>query len=173
MGTAYGFEPTQSWVSLLVKRLHDQQQPYTVVNISSIGDTSQEGLEKLPAALARYHPRVVIVALGANDGLRGFPTAFIYKNLSQIIECIRGQDARMLLVRLELPSNYGLVYQKQFADVFEQLDQHYHLADTLIRVDTLRHSLENKQADRLHPTIQAQQAILEILWKPMMQVLKD
>ncbi len=164
LATAYGFDPHQNWVVLLEKRMQDRHWPYQVVNISNPGDTTQQGLEKLPAALKAYNPALVIVALGGNDGLRGFPTSFIDKNLSQITQLIQGHPSKMLLVRLGLPTNYGPAYQKQFSDVFIEIAKRYHLSDSLILIDAITGNAKNTQADHLHPKAQAQQAILDTLW---------
>ncbi|MBP6103741.1 MAG: arylesterase [Gammaproteobacteria bacterium] len=172
LAEAYGFDPDQSWVLLLSKRLSDQQWPYQVVNISNSGDTTQQGLEKLPEALKQYHPALVIVALGSNDGLRGFPTPFIYENLSQITALIQGYPAKILLVRLGLPTNYGPVYQKQFSSIFDRLEERYHLSNSMILIDAISSQAQNKQFDNLHPSAEAQQVILDALWPAIKRNLR-
>lgn len=161
LSAAYGFDTKHSWVTLLETRLKKHRLPYTVVNLSNGGDTTQQGIEKIPDVL-NHHPALVILALGGNDGLRGLSPAFIEKNLAHIIASIQKRGHKILLVRLlPLPSNYGPAYCKRFAAIFEQLRQQYHIK--LVTIKTLE-SGAKKQDDNVHLSIDAQQDILEALW---------
>ena len=173
LGSAYGFDPALNWVTGLGVRLKNMHSSYQVINISHGGDTTEQGLEKLPQALLDYNPSMVIIALGGNDGLRGLSPDFIENNLMRMIALIQKQGAELLVVRFSLPMNYGPVYQKRFRNIFEKLDNVYHLKDRLIDIQSLEKAPEKKQWDRIHPTADAQGEILEALWPLIKKNLKE
>ena len=118
----------QGWVSLLEQRLATEGYGYRVVNASVSGETTQGGLARLPRALETHKPAIVIVELGGNDGLRGLPLAASRENLAKIIELARAAKARVVLVGMMIPPNYGPRYGEEFRDMFATLADKYSLA---------------------------------------------
>jgi len=172
LSAAQGIDPTQGWVTLLAKRLADEQFPYQVVNISMGGDTTSNGIDKLPAALQHYHPAVVILALGANDGLRGLPATLIQKNLSTLVELAERSQAKILLVGLLIPLNYGPDYRQQFEEAYQKVIRHYHLIHVPFLLKNIALNPNLMQADGLHPTATAQPIILENVWPFLMKMIQ-
>ena len=169
LSAAHGIDPSKGWDSLLRDKLKQEKLPWQVINISSSGDTTNNGLEKLPAALKEYHPDVVIIALGANDGLRGLPVALIQRNLTKLVKLSQAAKAKVLLVGLLLPLNYGPVYRKQFEHVYQQVAKHFHLIFVPFLLKDIALNPKLMQEDGLHPTEEAQPLILDNL----MPYLKD
>ncbi len=169
LSIAYGFAPESSWVQKLDHRLQVMHYPYEVVNMSNGGDTTQQGLEKIPEIL-KINPTLTIIALGGNDGLRGLDPVFIENNLSQIVQKIQENGSKVLLVRLlSLPTNYGSVYSKRFASIFDHLSQKYNLKTVFVK------SIEasnKKQQDNVHLSENAQIDILNTLWPHIIEDLK-
>jgi acyl-CoA thioesterase-1 len=164
LSAAYGIPINQGWVSLLEERLKHQQLPYQIVNISMSGDTTSQGLTKLPAALNQYQPAVVIIALGANDGLRGLPTALIQKNLDKLVLLSKQRHAKVLLIGLLLPLNYGPLYRAQFERVYSAVTNRYHLRQVPFLLKDIALNPDLMQADGLHPNATAQPLIVDNVW---------
>ena len=127
LSAAYGIRPEQGWVALLAQRLRDQGYGYQVINASVSGETSTGGLERLPRALQLHTPEIVILELGANDGLRGLPVTDLRASLARMVQLSQAAGARVLLVGIRIPPNYGPRYTEEFARVFPELAQQYHL----------------------------------------------
>jgi acyl-CoA thioesterase-1 len=125
LSAGYGIPVEKGWVSLLQRRLVERGFPYRVVNASISGDTTSGGLSRLPAALELHRPAIVVLELGANDGLRGQPPMAMSRNLSQMIERSQQAGARVLLAEMRIPPNYGPLYAQKFQATFEELAQHY------------------------------------------------
>jgi acyl-CoA thioesterase-1 len=142
-----------------------------VVNASVSGETSDGGLARLPRALQLHHPAVVILELGANDGLRGLPVTQTRANLEKMIELVQGAGAQALLVGIQIPPNYGAKYAGAFADIFPQLakDRHAALVPFLLENVALVPGL--MQEDGLHPTAQAEPRVLDTVWKSLQPLL--
>ena len=121
LSAAHNIELTAGWPSLLQGRLHDMRPPRTLVNASISGETTASGLNRLPALLQRYHPSLVILELGANDGLRGLPLAEIRGNLQAMLGLCRASGAKVLLLGIELPVNYGPQYRDGLRAIYAQL----------------------------------------------------
>ncbi len=169
LSIAYGFAPESSWVQKLDQRLKVMHYPYEVVNMSNGGDTTQQGLEKISEIL-KVNPTLTILALGGNDGLRGLDPVFIENNLSQIIQKIQENGSKILLVRLlSLPTNYGSVYSKRFASIFDRLSEKHHLK--IVSVKSIEES-NKKQQDNVHLSENAQMDILNTLWPYIIESLK-
>jgi acyl-CoA thioesterase I len=171
LSAGYGLAAHQAWPDLLQQRLDAGQRKWQVVNASISGETSAGGLSRLPAALAQYKPAVVILALGANDGLRGLPLAAMHDNLSAMIVQIRHNGARTLLVGVRLPPNYGIAYTEKFQQTFADLAQQHHIAllpSLLAGVDSRP---ELFQADGLHPIASAENQVMENVWKALLPLL--
>ena len=172
LSAAYGMRVEQGWVSLLQARLRTQGYGHRVINASVTGETTGGGLARLPRALATHRPTVVIVELGGNDGLRGLPIADIRSNLESIVRLAQQAGAKVLLVGMRIPPNYGPAYTRQFHELFGTLARQrglalvpFLLADVALD-DTLM------QPDGIHPTVAAQPRLLAAIWPPLESLLK-
>jgi acyl-CoA thioesterase-1 len=172
LSAAYGIARSRGWVALLEERLKRERRDYSVANASISGDTSAGGLARIDAALARHQPAVVIVELGANDGLRGLPLAQMKANLGTIIEHARKGGARVLLVGMKLPPNYGPDYSAQFERAFAEVAKRYQVPLVPFMLEGFAEKPDYFQADRIHPTEQAQPLILERVWPALRPLLK-
>jgi acyl-CoA thioesterase I len=172
LSAGYGLKPAQGWVALLEKRLQDQGYEYRVVNASISGETSGGGLQRLPRALEMHKPQVVIVELGANDGLRGLSVALTRDNIAKIVAGARQAGAQVLLVGMRLPPNYGPRYTNEFMSMYREIatTSHVALVPFLLQSVALKPGL--MQADGLHPTAQAQPALLDTVWPELSPLLK-
>lgn len=172
LSAAYGIPQQLGWVSLLQQRLDDQHYPYKVINASVSGETSIGGLSRLSATLNDHQPSIVILELGANDGLRGLPLTAMQANLGQIIEQSKKSGAKVLLIGMKIPPNYGAKYSQSFTQKYYQLSQEYKVP----RVPFMLKGMENRpeliQDDGLHPNVQGQPIILENIWPQLKRILK-
>lgn len=159
LSAAYGIDAKDGWVTLMERKL--QPQGIAVVNASISGETTRGGLARIKTDLARLSPTIVVVALGANDGLRGLPNADTRKNIEAIITATRSASARVVLVGIQIPPNYGLEYAAQFRDIYPDLAAKYKLPLVPFLLEGIADKLEMFQADRLHPTAAAQPKILD------------
>jgi acyl-CoA thioesterase I len=173
LSAAYGIEPAQGWVALLAKRLKERRYDYTVVNASVSGETSAGGLTRLPEALAKHKPAVVVLELGANDGLRGTPVNTIQANLGRMIELSKQAGAQVLLVGILLPPNYGPQYTGAFKDLYPQLAKRYQLNLLPFLLDGVAEHREIMQADGLHPKAKGEPAVLDNVWVHLEPLLKS
>ncbi len=164
LSAAYGIDPQHGWVALLQKRLDQENHDYQVINASISGETTSGGMSRLPALLQRYQPRVVIIALGANDGLRGLSNKQMHTNLSDMIEQTKIRGAAVLLVGMQLPPNYGPAYTQLFNDTFKQLATIKSVALVPFLLNDIGEDKSLFQADGLHPTAKAQGKILNNIW---------
>ncbi|GBL45053.1 arylesterase precursor [Sulfuriferula multivorans] len=171
LSAGYGLETSQAWPSLLQQRLNHNKQNWRVVNASISGETSAGGLARLPAALVQQKPAIVILELGANDGLRGLSLTAMQHNLDAMILLIQHTGARVLLVGIHLPPNYGMAYTEKFLHTYETLAQQRHVAllpSLLSGIETKR---ELFQADGFHPIASAQNQVLDNVWKSLQPLL--
>lgn len=170
LSAAYGLPSEQGWVHLLQQRLQDQS--WQVINASISGDTSAGGLARLPALLEQHQPHILILSLGANDGLRGLATSSLRDNLTRIIEQAQAQGAEVLLLGMQIPPNYGPRYTESFSAVYRELAEKegVHLLPFLLEQVALDHQL--MLADNLHPNAEGQQRLLETVW-PYLQTLLE
>ena len=151
-------------MTLLQRRLQQKEAGYRVVNASISGDTSRGGLSRLPAALKRESPDVLILALGANDGLRGFPPERTRDNLRRMIQQARDAKASVLLLGIKLPANYGSVYGEKFHRIYLDLADELQVALVPFFLEGVAETRELMQADGVHPGVRAQPQILENVW---------
>ena len=172
LSAGYGLEPGQGWVALLEKRLSAQGYEYGVVNASVSGETTGGGLERLPRALRLHSPEIVIVELGSNDGLRGLPTAMTESNLARIVALAKKAGARVLLVGMRMPPNYGPKYTAEFARMFRDLARQDNLAFVPFLLERVALKPNLIQGDGLHPNALAQPALLETVWPQLEPLLK-
>lgn len=162
LSAGYGIAREASWAHLLQQELH----AYTVVNASISGETTSGGLRRIDKALIKHRPAVVIVELGANDGLRGSPLSEMEKNLDTIIKHAKKANAKVLLLGMQLPPNYGPTYTKQFRDIYPKLAIKHRVALLPFMLEGI--PPEQFQPDNLHPNAVAQPRIL----RNVMQHLK-
>ncbi|HVY82229.1 MAG TPA: arylesterase [Steroidobacteraceae bacterium] len=172
LSAGYGLKPAEGWVALLEKRLQAQGYEYQVVNASVSGETSGGGLQRLPRALELHKPGIVIVELGANDGLRGLPLAQTRDNLTKIVATAQRAGAQVVLVGMRLPPNYGPRYTNDFMRMYREIatSARVPLVPFLLESVALKPAL--MQADGLHPTAQAQPALLDNVWPVLSPLLQ-
>jgi len=172
LSAGYGIALQQSWPSLLAERLQREKLPFTVVNASISGETTVGGRSRLPAALKAHQPRLVILALGANDGLRGLPTETLRANLEAMIAAARAAGAQILLVGMRLPPNYGPDYTRRFAAAFADTAQKHKLTLLPFLLEPIALDDSAYQPDRLHPTAAAQPRLLDHVWSVLEPLLR-
>src|SRR5438132_3930155 len=161
LSSAYGVPQNAGWVALLGERLKQRKSNYTVVNASISGETSAGGAARIGAALAKTRPAIVIVELGANDGLRGLPVAQMKTNLAAIVHAAKRQGARVILVGMLLPPNYGAQYVNAFRAAFRDLARDERVAFVPLLFEGVPDKREMFQADNLHPSAEAQTIMME------------
>ncbi|CAM2193095.1 multifunctional acyl-CoA thioesterase I and protease I and lysophospholipase L1 [Paraburkholderia kururiensis] len=173
LSAEYGLPRDSGWVALLRQRLASERLDYNVANASISGDTTSDGRSRLPALMQRLKPAIVIVELGANDALRGVPLATTEANLRAIVESVRRGNAKVVLVGMYVPPNYGPAYTQKFHSLYGQLAQDMRIP----LVPFLLAGIENKpdmfQADQIHPTQQAQPALLDNVWPTLKPLLRN
>ncbi|CAH0293496.1 Esterase TesA [Pseudomonas sp. Bi70] len=171
ISAAFGMDTQQGWVHLLDERMRQEGFEHRVVNASISGDTSAGGAARLPALLTEHQPQLVIVELGGNDGLRGLPPGQLQQNLASMIDASRGAGAKVLLLGMRIPPNYGERYTTAFAKVFDDVaaDKNVPLVPFLLEgvggVDKLM------QDDGVHPAVKAQPQLLENVWPTLKPLL--
>jgi acyl-CoA thioesterase-1 len=171
LSAAYGIRPEQGWVALLTQRLQAQGYGYQIVNASVSGETSGGGVERLPRALRLHQPEIVILELGANDGLRGLPASNTRENLARMVQLSQASGARVLLVGIRIPPNYGPRYTEEFARIFSELANQYHLPLVPFLLERVALDPARMQADGLHPNAGGEPPVLDTLWpylKPLL-----
>lgn len=167
----YGLPRDTGWVNLMRQKLTQERFDYSVANSSISGDTTSGGLARLPAALNRIEPKVVIVELGANDALRGVPLGTTEANLRTIIEKSQAANAKVLLVGMYVPPNYGPDYSQKFHAVYEKLSKEKHVPLVPFLLAGMENKPEMFQADQIHPAPQAQPLLLNNVWPVLRPLL--
>ncbi len=171
LSAAYGIAQARGWVALLAERVKREHPDYIVVNASISGDTSSGGAARIGKSLQQHRPAVLVLELGANDGLRGLPIAQMKQNLGAIIEQAQKAGARVLLVGMKLPPNYGPQYTEAFEAAFGELAKRYSTALVPFLLEDFATNPELFQADRIHPSEAAQPLMLERVWKALQPLL--
>ncbi|MGQ0833584.1 MAG: arylesterase [Gammaproteobacteria bacterium] len=172
LSAAYGLRADQGWVALLQKRLQAQGYGYRVVNASASGETSAGGLQRLPRALELHKPTIVILELGANDGLRGLPLAGTRRNLQQIVSLSKAADAHVMLLGMRMPPNYGPRYTAEFTRMYDEIARREKLPLVPFFLEEVALRAELMQADGLHPSAKAQPILLDTLWPTLTPLLR-
>lgn len=172
LSAAHNIAVEQGWVSLLGTRLGKMEPPWQVVNASISGETSLSGRQRLPALLARWHPGVVVIELGANDGLRGLPLAQLRANLDAMIADAQHAHARVLLLGIELPLNYGPQYRDGLRAVYAELAHRHHVALVPFLLQGVATDPEKMQEDGLHPTAAGEPQVLDTVWSKLEPLLR-
>ncbi|GGY65571.1 arylesterase [Marinobacter zhanjiangensis] len=174
LSAAYGVETDTAWVNLLRKRLDEKgRDNWQVVNASISGETTDGGVRRLPDLLDKHQPDIVIIELGGNDGLRGFQPPVIRDNLSAMIEASKNAGARVLLVGMQIPPNYGPRYTRLFADMYPELSDQYDTALVPFFLDGIYNGDNLMQNDGIHPTGEAQPRLLDNVWPHLEPLLEE
>ncbi len=171
ISAAYGMSLEEGWVALLQHRLHAEGTSYTVVNASISGDTSAGGLRRLPDLLSTHAPRIVIIELGGNDGLRGYPINQLTQNLRQMIQLIESVGAIAVILPMEIPPNLGKVYTDAFRSSFAKAAENSEALVGEFPLESVALNPLLMQADGIHPTADAQPLILESVWRVLESAL--
>ena len=172
LSAAYGLSQDAGWPTLLQARLKQKAMDYTVLNASISGETTSGGAARIAQTLKAHQPKVIIVALGANDGLRGLPLGQMRANLAKIVRASQKAKSRVLLVGMRLPPNYGETYTRPFAQVYVDLAREYKTALAPFLLEGMAEQRELFQSDNMHPTAQAQPIILDNIWTALAPLLK-
>ena len=171
LSAAYGIAQARGWVALLGERLKRERPDYSVVNASISGETTAGGRARLKGALERHKPAVVVLELGANDGLRGLPLKQMQENLAAMIGQAQAAGARVLLVGMKMPPNYGPDYAREFEAAFAQAARRHKAALVPFLLEDFAAKPELFQSDRIHPNEAAQPLMLERVWKELRRLL--
>ncbi len=168
ISAGYGIEVKKGWVTLLQDKLKKAKHDYTVFNESISGDTSGGGLSRIDKVLERHHPAILILELGANDGLRGLSPSKMKKNLTQIIQKAKQSGAKVLLLGMRIPPNYGERYETMFYDVYPAIAKTYQVPLIPFLLEEVALQKELMQKDRMHPNEKAQPIIVELVWQQLL-----
>ena len=171
LSAAYGIKQGENWTDLLQDKLLQDNRKIHIVNASISGDTTANGLNRLPDALKQHQAQWVIIELGANDGLRGLSIAHIKHNIESLIKVSLETGAEVILMEIKIPPNYGKKYTQAFNQIYHKLAEQYALTLLAFMLDEIAVKPELMQADGLHPNEKAQQIISENLWRALEPVL--
>lgn len=169
LSAGYGIKKEAGWVALMAERLQPQHK---VVNASISGNTSKDGQTRLAAALKQHQPNVVIIALGGNDALRGLPLPQMQANLTQMIKQSQAAKAKVLLVGMDMPPNFGNAYRKQFSSVYQSVSKQTHTPLLPLLVAGFETDLKAFQADGIHPNASKQNVMMNNVLKPLQPLLR-
>jgi acyl-CoA thioesterase-1 len=172
LSAEYGLPRDTGWVNRLSERLSSQETKYTVVNASISGDTTSGGRARLPSLLSKVEPDIVVLELGANDGLRGLDLGQMRSNLQAMIDACRSARARVLLVGIRIPPNYGRDYSERFFKTYALLARRNKIEQVPFLLEGFADRLELFQADRFHPSQEAQLLILDNVWPRLQPLLQ-
>jgi acyl-CoA thioesterase I len=172
LSAAYGLAPSQGWVSLTADRIGKTKPGWRVVNASISGETTAGGAARIAAELQRHKPAVVVIALGANDGLRGLPLVQTHANLEKMIKAAQAGKAKVLLVGMRMPPNYGPDYTRGFEQNFSALAKQYRTALLPFLLEPIALDRNAYQADNLHPVASAQPKLRDHVWTALEPLLR-
>jgi acyl-CoA thioesterase-1 len=168
-GLGIGVE--SGWVSLLAKRLRMEGYGFRVVNASVSGETTAGGLARLPRALQTHKPKIVLLELGANDGLRALPLTAMRDNLDRMIQLAKKSGRKVLLIGMRMPPNYGPRYTTGFEEIYRELARKHGVALVPFLMDKVADQEALMQADGLHPNVQGQPQMLSNVWSSLVKLL--
>ncbi|TRO37219.1 arylesterase [Pseudomonas sp. ALS1279] len=171
ISAAFGLDSRVGWVALLEKRLQEEGFEHAVVNASISGDTSAGGAARLSALIAEHKPELVIIELGGNDGLRGQPPAQLQQNLASMVEKSQQAGAKVLILGMRLPPNYGARYTTAFAEVFSKVAEESGSALVPFVLEGIGGVPSMMQPDGIHPTAEAQPVLLDNVWPTLKPLL--
>ena len=166
-----GVDLEDTWINLLQARLDGKGYGYRLVNASISGDTSGNGLRRLPRALRIHQPEIVIIELGGNDGLRGLPVELMRDNLAAMISASADSGAEVILAGMLIPPNYGEKYTEDFASVYPELAATFDTALIPFFMDDVALDPSRMQADGIHPNSDAQPILMETVWTTLLPTL--
>jgi acyl-CoA thioesterase-1 len=172
LSAGYGINVTNGWVALLSKRLNAEGYGYQIINASVSGETSRGGKVRLPALLKNHQPDLVIIELGANDGLRGLPVTQMRNNLADMIVAAQASKAKVLLIGMQIPPNYGTQYTSAFTDTFQELATTYRVKLVPFLLEKVALDATLMQGDNLHPNERGQPLLLDTVWPQLKSLLK-
>ena len=172
LSAAYGLAQNAGWPSLLEKRLRDEGYDYRVANASLSGETTAGGASRIDGALSAHKPAIVVLELGANDGLRGQSIDVMKRNLEKMVDASRKAKAEVLLVGMRLPPNYGPAYVEKFHRTYSDVAKNKRTALVPFLFEGFGEDAKFFQADRVHPTSEAQALMLDSVWKGLKPMLK-
>jgi acyl-CoA thioesterase I len=171
LSAAFHIDAEAGWVALLGQRLKSESPPVEVVNASISGETSAGGLARLPGLLSQHKPRVLIVELGANDGLRGLPVAQIRKNIDAIIKTGRDAGAKVVVLGIELPINYGPQYRTALRGMYRDAANEFNVPLVPFLLDGVAQDPKLMQDDGMHPLAAGEPKVLENVWPTLRTAL--
>jgi acyl-CoA thioesterase-1 len=171
ISASYGFEAQQGWVALMQKKIQADYPGYTIYNESISGDTTAGGLARLPKILKKYQPDIIMLELGANDGLRGMSLAVMQNNLSAIIEKSKKSGAQILLLSMRIPSNYGRRFTDMFYGIYKKLSTQHDIPVVPFILASVALNKSYMQRDGLHPNVLAQPIITEHIYPYLIKLL--
>lgn len=171
ISAGHGIDVSQGWVALVQKKLNDSQRDFILYNDSISGDTSAGGLARIDQVLSQRKPSVLILELGGNDGLRGLSPALMKSNLAEIIRRAQHAHAKVLLLGIKIPPNYGKRYIEMFYNVYPQLAKEMHVSAIPFLLEDVALTAELMQSDGLHPNTQAQPILAEKIWQQLLPLL--
>ncbi|WP_207951637.1 GDSL-type esterase/lipase family protein [Pseudomaricurvus alcaniphilus] len=171
LSASYGIDEQQGWVNLLRQKLSEENLEARIVNASISGETSAGGTSRLPSLLQMYQPNIVIIELGGNDGLRGYPITSMRKQLQSAITMSQANGAQVLLLGMQIPPNYGQRYATMFSNVYRELQQKNDIALVPFFLQGVAGKRELMQADDIHPTAAAQPILLANVWPALYPLL--
>ena len=172
LSAAYGINPKHGWVELLQQRITDKGYPLEVINTSISGDTTLGGYRRLGPILEKHQPSIIVIELGANDGLRGLSLTAMKNNISNMIRTSQAAKTHVILIGMKLPPNYGPAYSAAFQHVYTDLAKKYSITLIPFLLNGLETQFNLFQADGLHPTQAAQSIILDTVWPDIYHVIK-
>jgi acyl-CoA thioesterase I len=173
LSAGYGIDVDQSWPALLQSRLESQGYEHRVINASISGETTEGGVTRVARALDNFNPVLVILELGGNDGLRGFPTERMQANMQTIIETVRASGAAVVMLGIRIPSNYGARYTGAFENVYRELARQFNVPWVEFFMEGIALDDELMQDDGIHPNAAAQSILLDNAWPVIRQVLTE
>ena len=172
LSAAYGIQPNKGWVALLESKLKQQNSEYKVINASISGETTSGGLTRFDQMLKTHQPEIVVIELGANDGLRGLSLNEMQSNLNSMIAKAKAKNATVMLLGIKIPPNYGIQYAQKFSAIYATLAQKYDLNLVPFFLDGVAGNRKLIQDDGLHPNAVAQAKLLENIWPKLEELLK-
>lgn len=172
LSAAYGFDQRHGWPALLQERLRLKGYPHQVINASISGDTSSGALARLPQALKRYQPKVVVIEIGGNDGLQALPLKMLGENLRQLVMQSRRAGASVLLLGMRLPPNYGPRYTASFSALYTQTARRFGIPLVPFFLDGVAGRQDLMQIDGIHPREQAQPYLVDNVWPYLIPLLR-
>jgi acyl-CoA thioesterase-1 len=173
LSAGYGIDVDQSWVALLQSRLSAQGYEHRVINASISGETTEGGKTRIGPALERFEPALIILELGGNDGLRGFPPEVMKENLQVIIETAKQSDAAVVMLGIRIPTNYGPRYTEAFEGVYRELAAELSVPWIEFFMENIALNEALMQDDGIHPNAEAQSILLDNAWPVIRQALSE